>query len=189
VKQTILLGGQKVFYIIRTSKRARHLRMVIELDGSIVVTTPNKWFFPFVEKFLYQKSSWILKHIKRMGKLEGKTVIKLSKGEFEKNKHEILKRVNERLEFFNKFYNYTYRRVSIRNQSSLWGSCTRQGNLQFNYKLTFVPSRTFDYVVVHELCHLREHNHSERFWALVAKMIPDYKTIRKSLHQYILREG
>jgi predicted metal-dependent hydrolase len=189
MKREIELDGQKVEYTIRTSTRARNLRMTIELDGTVVVVVPNFMFLPFVEKFLRQKSSWILKHIKRMKKLEGKTVIKLSQGEYETNKHEILKRVNERLEFFNKFYNYSYNRVSIRNQSSLWGSCTRQGNLQFNYKLTFVPPRTFDYVIVHELCHLKEHNHSERFWKLVAKIIPDYKTVRKSLHQFILKEG
>jgi predicted metal-dependent hydrolase len=189
VKKTIILDGQKVSYTLRTSSRARNLRMTMELDGTLVVTIPAPWFGRFVEKFLRQKSSWILKHIEKMKKLEGKTIIKPSKREFEAHKNEIFRRVKERLEFFNRFYQLPYKKVSIRNQSSLWGSCTRAGNLQFNYKLMYVPPKTFDYVIVHELCHLKEHNHSAHFWALVAKMIPDYKIIRRSLRQYILREG
>jgi predicted metal-dependent hydrolase len=79
--------------------------------------------------------------------------------------------------------------IRIRNQTSLWGSCTRTGNLQFNYKLVYLPKRSVDYIVVHELCHLKEHNHSQRFWKLVEKMIPDYKQIRRSLRQYVMQEG
>jgi predicted metal-dependent hydrolase len=189
MKREIVLNGQKVYYTLRSSKRSRNLRMTMEFDGTLVVTVPHPFIGRFVEPFLRQKASWILRHRERMKKLKGKTFIKPSKREYEKNKTEILRKVKERLEFFNRFYKFTYHKVRIRNQSSLWGSCTRGGNLQFNYKLMYVPDKTFDYVVVHELCHLKEHNHSDRFWALVSKMIPEYKIIRKSLHQYILREG
>jgi predicted metal-dependent hydrolase len=189
MKQTVILNGQKVFYTLQISKRSRNLRMTMEYDGTLVVSVPHPGFARFVEPFLRQKARWILRNRERMKKLKGKTFIKPSKREYEKNKTEILRKVKERLEFFNRFYKLPYHKVSIRNQSSLWGSCTRAGNLQFNYKLMYVPDKTFDYVVVHELCHLKEHNHSDRFWALVSKMIPEYKIIRKSLHQYILREG
>ena len=165
------------------------MRMVIELDGTVVVTVPHPWFTRFVEKFLRQKAKWILKHLDEVKKLEGKTLIKYSKREYEKNKSSVLKLVRERIEFFNTFYKFPHGRISIRNQTSLWGSCTRTGNLQFNYKLMYLPKRSFDYIVVHELCHLKEHNHSERFWNLVARMIPDYKAIRKSLHKYVMQEG
>ena len=189
MQNEIILDGQKIIYTITTSRRSRNVRMRMEYDGSLVVSVPHPGFARFVEPFLRQKASWILRHRERMKKLKGKTFIKPSKREYEKNKHEILRKVKERLEFFNRFYKFPYKKVRIRNQSSLWGSCTRAGNLQFNYKLMYVPPKTFDYVIVHELCHLAEHNHSDRFWKLVAKMIPNYKAVRRSLHQYVLREG
>jgi predicted metal-dependent hydrolase len=189
MKREIILGGKKVIYIVKPSRRGRYLRMTIGADGVVAVTIPHPSLERFVEKFLRQKSKWILKHLDQVKKLEGKTVIKHSKRDYEKNKDLVLKMVSERIQFFNTFYKLPYHRISIRNQTSLWGSCTRAGNLQFNYKLMYLPKRSFDYVVVHELCHLQEHNHSGRFWKLVARMIPDYKAIRKSLHKYVMQEG
>jgi predicted metal-dependent hydrolase len=183
VRHEIEFGGNKVFYIIKPSRRGRYLRMTIGADGVVVVTIPHPSFERFVEKFLREKSAWILKHLDRVKKLGDRTVIKHSKKDYENNKDEFLKLVEERIKFFNSFYKLPYNRISIRNQMSLWGSCTRNGNIQFNYKLLYLPQRSRDYVIVHELCHLQEHNHSQRFWKLVAKMIPDYKAIRKSLHK------
>ncbi|OGG11653.1 hypothetical protein A2Z00_01560 [Candidatus Gottesmanbacteria bacterium RBG_13_45_10] len=189
MKREIVLGDTKVFYTIRASRRARHLRMTIGLDEGLVVTIAHPWQERFVEGFLRQKSSWILKHINRMKKMQDKTVLPHSKIDYEANKAKFLKFITSRVQFFNSLYHHEYRNISIRNQTSLWGSCTREGNLQFNYKLTHLPEKTVDYIVVHELCHLRQHNHSQRFWDLVAKTIPDHKKIRKSLHNYIMKEG
>ncbi|MFA6386519.1 MAG: M48 family metallopeptidase [Candidatus Paceibacterota bacterium] len=89
--------------------------------------------------------------------------------------------VKERLEYFNTFYNYKWGNVVIRNQKTRWGSCSKKGNLNFNYKIALLSPEAADYIIVHELCHLKEFNHSERFWDLVARAIPDYKAIRSSL--------
>jgi predicted metal-dependent hydrolase len=176
-------------YSVRQSKRSRSIRMTIDPDEGLVVTVPNAWFERFVEGFLQKKSAWILKHMKRMKKMEGRTVIKISKDEYEKNKNGFLRQIITRVEFFNSLYKFRYSKISVRNQISLWGSCTRAGNLQFNYKLFAVSKEALDYVVVHELCHLQEHNHGPRFWKLVSRVVPDYKTIRKTLHQYVMKEG
>ena len=82
--------------------------------------------------------------------------------------------MHARLEFFNHHYLQTYHRVTIRDQRRCWGSCSSKGNLNFSYKLLFLPPCLRDYVIVHELCHLRVLNHSTDFWMVVAEVLPDY---------------
>mgnify|MGYP002547163680 CR=1 FL=1 len=78
----------------------------------------------------------------------------------------------------------SYGRVSIRDQRTRWGSCSGKGNLNFNWKLSLVPDEILDYVVVHELAHRKEMNHSQRFWAEVERILPDYKARRKWLKEF-----
>lgn len=80
-----------------------------------------------------------------------------------------------RLEYYNEHYKLTWNRVAIRNQRRCWGSCSSLKNLNFNYKLLFLPSHLQDYIVVHEMCHLVELNHGQQFWDLVGEQIPEYK--------------
>ena len=94
--------------------------------------------------------------------------------------------VHARLAHWASIYNLTYKRVAIRNTRSRWGSCSKAGNLNFSYKLILLPLHLADYVIVHELCHLVEFNHSPRFWALVARTLPDYKARKSEIHRYFI---
>lgn len=94
--------------------------------------------------------------------------------------------VKDRLEYFNKFYNYKWGRVTIRDQKTRWGSCSKKGNLNFNYKIALLTPDQADYIIVHELCHLKEFNHSQRFWDLVAETVPEYKDIKMILKKKAL---
>ena len=94
------------------------------------------------------------------------------------------KLVLERLTHFAPHYKVTYARVTIKDMRSRWGSCSRKGNLNFNYRLLFLPPELVDYVVVHELCHLREMNHSRAFWWLVAETIPDFVVRKHALRSH-----
>lgn len=91
--------------------------------------------------------------------------------------------VLERLTYFNQYYGYAYKRVAIRNTRRSWGSCSSLGNLNFSYKLLFLPAGLRDYVIVHELCHLKELNHGSAFWNLVGECIPDYRELRATLRE------
>jgi predicted metal-dependent hydrolase len=91
---------------------------------------------------------------------------------------------DERLARYNQVYQYRYARVTIKAQKTRWGSCSRQGNLNFNWRLLLAPLPVLDYVVIHELCHLCEMNHSPRFWQLVAVTCPDYATHRRWLQTH-----
>ena len=100
------------------------------------------------------------------------------------NKEKVLGLVNAKIEKFNRLYNYSFNRVSIRNQKTRWGSCSSKKNLNFNYRIMYLPDEIADYIVVHELCHLEEFNHSRKFWDLVERGVPDYKKIKKVKRSY-----
>ncbi|MEK7131420.1 MAG: M48 family metallopeptidase [Patescibacteria group bacterium] len=101
--------------------------------------------------------------------------------EYRKLKHQARGLVYEKISELNKFYNFSFNRVCVKNHKSRWGSCSKKGNLNFNYKIIHLPLELAEYIVAHELCHLQELNHSPRFWALVAKAVPDYKARRRKL--------
>ena len=90
----------------------------------------------------------------------------------------------ERTAYWNAQFGFAYGRIAIRDQKSRWGSCSRQGNLNFNWRLLLAPLDVLDYIVIHELAHLKEGNHSPRFWALVAEKCPDYRRFRDWLRQH-----
>ena len=91
--------------------------------------------------------------------------------------------VENRIGYFNKFYSFEINRIAIKNQKTRWGSCSSKGNLNFNYKIIYLKPALADYLIVHELCHLGQLNHSKKFWALVFKTIPNYVKINRELRR------
>lgn len=88
-----------------------------------------------------------------------------------------------RLDHFNQHYQLVWNRIAIRNQRRCWGSCTSLKNLNFSYKIIFLPAHLQDYIFVHELCHLKELNHGAGFWRLVSEQIPDYQQCMQELKE------
>lgn len=98
-------------------------------------------------------------------------------------RHLVLARLIE----LNRHYGFSYGRVTVRNQRSRWGSCSSKGNLNFNYRILFLPPALQDYIIAHELCHLKEFNHSPAFWELLSKSVPDHRMLRKELRRLDMR--
>ena len=118
---------------------------------------------------------------KASSQAEGRKAIKAAIQDFYKAKASEV--IHDRLGFYNEHYGLSYKRVTFRNQKTRWGSCSSAKNLNFNWRLVMAPIEIIDYVVVHELCHLRYMNHSAAFWKLVGEAVEDYKERRKWLKE------
>jgi len=171
-------------YSIRKSARARRARIAVYADASVVLTLP--WWFREVnaEQFINKKRSWILKSLNYFKRFGNRVIVKSGKREYKKYRAQALALAAAKVEQWNKFYGFSYNKVNIKNQKTRWGSCSKKGNLNFNYKIVHLPENILDYLIVHELCHLKEFNHSQNFWSLVSQAQPNYKTLRKSLRGY-----
>ena len=181
MKKQIELCGKKVEYILKNSKRAKRTRLAVHRGGDFVVTKP--WYLSerIVESFIQQKSKWVLSKLEYFKQFKDCLILGDNKSDYLKHKDNALAFARARVDYYNQFYNFDFNKISVKNQKTRWGSCSRKGNLNFNYKILFLPEKSADYIIVHELCHLGELNHSKRFWDLVAKVMPDYSEIRKDI--------
>ena len=180
MQKEINLQNEKISYELRESARARCLRITIHPGGELSATLPKGFRLEQLENFIRQKADWILRKINLARKRKSNILLpKSSRREYLKYKNQALRLAKLKIEELNKAYNFKYRQISVRNQKTRWGSCSRKGNLNFNYKIIHLPEKYLNYIIVHELCHLKEFNHSRGFWNLVAETIPDYKEKRK----------
>jgi predicted metal-dependent hydrolase len=165
---------------IKKSRRAKNICLRVCPDATAVLTIP--WRVPRAVglRFLQSKRAWLADKILNKKEELKKRPLR-TRNDYLENKSAAERLVWGRLEHFNAFYDFSYNRVAIRDQKSRWGSCSGKKNLNFSYRIVFLPSELADYLIVHELCHLKEMNHSDDFWALVGKTVSDYKALRKRL--------
>ena len=181
MEKRITLKNKEISYTIRKSKRARKIRLTVYCDGAIVVTTPFDLKESIAEKFVREKFQWLISKLSSFKQFEGKTIVRYSHEDYLKYKEKAYNLVESRIKYFSKIYKFKYNKINIKNQKTRWGSCSEKGNLNFNYKIALLPPLISDYLIVHELSHLKELNHSQRFWKLVEETIPNYRSIRGEL--------
>ncbi len=179
----IELDGTVVEYTLKRNRRSKCVRLIIHRDGRLVATAPGRVSLRTIEDFFRNKSAWILEKLAVFASLPPSMVVEEHRAKYLEHRERARALATERLQYFNTHYGFTYGRISVKAQKTLWGSCSRQGNLNFNYKIAIIPPALADYIVVHELCHLKELNHSPRFWSLVAETIPDYAVCRRELRK------
>ena len=171
-------------YEVRASKRARRVSVSVHRDGRVTVTTPARVPESLVVTFVRRHAAWIRAKLEDVRKRHVSRLGHLGKRDYSKHKEAARMIVQEKVALYAARYGFEYGSIRIGNQKSRWGSCSAKGNLNFNYKIVFLPQELQDYVVVHELCHLKELNHSERFWKLVEKEAPDWRISRRELKKY-----
>ena len=184
MQKQITLENKEITYTLRKSKRATRVRLSVYPDGAIVVTAPHFFGDRIAERFLSQKSDWLLSKLSYFAQFKPISKQRDTRAEYEKYVDDARMLITRKVEHFSTLYKQRYNKISIKNQKTCWGSCSKRRNLNFNYKILFLPERVQDYVVAHEICHLAELNHSKKFWGLLAQTIPDYKQVRRELKKY-----
>ncbi|MCR5686527.1 MAG: M48 family metallopeptidase [Lachnospiraceae bacterium] len=166
--------------------RRRTISVEITEDESVLVRAP-KWVPKYeIEAFVGRNSDWIEKHIEKVRKKKSEAEarrIYISEEELRRLGDEALSVIPDRVRYYAAVLGVTYNRITIRSQKTLWGSCSAKGNLSFNCLLMKAPEHVRDYVIVHELCHRMEMNHSAAFWENVSRVIPDHRLCRKWLRE------
>ena len=171
--------------VIRSNRKT--VAIQVNSDLSVTVRAPYSASEKDIEEILKKKEAWISRHIEKMNKtkerFEAEPTEKLTREKVIALAEEALKVIPERVEYFAKVIGVTYGKITVRNQKTRWGSCSSKGNLNFNCLLMLAPPEVLDYVVVHELCHRKQMNHSKAFWLEVEKVLPNYKEVRKWLKE------
>ncbi len=169
--------------IIRSNRKT--ISIQINPDLTVTVRAPKRASLKEINRCLQENEAWIAKHIEKMRiRNEEKEQFKpepFTNAEIKEIASKALQYIPDRVKYFAPIVGVDYGRITIRKQKSRWGSCSSKGNLNFNCLLMLAPSEVIDYVIVHELCHRKEMNHSKAFWNEVERVIPDYKELRKWL--------
>ena len=172
------------YQIIRSDRKS--LGLEVRPDGQVVVRAPRRLGKAEIQKFVTEHESWIRKHLEKVRERQKsrQETKKLSMEEIQSLADQALKVIPERVAYYAPKVGVDYGRITIRNQRSRWGSCSSKGNLNFNCLLMLTPPEVIDSVVVHELCHRKEMNHSDRFYAEVLRVFPDYRKWNQWLKEH-----
>lgn len=169
--------------LIRSRRKSLAIEITPELQ--VVVRAPARMPVREINAFVQEKDDWIREHLQRMEEKkrlrEQRREPALSEEELQELATQAMTLIPQKVRYYAQIIGVTYGRITIRNQRTRWGSCSGKGNLNFNCLLLLMPEEVLDYVVVHELCHRKEMNHSARFWEEVEKILPDYRQRRKWL--------
>jgi len=160
----------------------------IRADGRLVVRAPRFAADNLVYRFIRENSLWIERTRRRI--FERRRLAEEWRAQFPQSdahyKEQAAELFSQRCAFYAARMGVSYKKIALTDASSRWGSCSPKGILRFHWKLVTAPPEVADYVVVHELAHLKELNHSKRFWDLVQKAAPDFRSAKKWLRDHPL---
>ncbi len=168
---------------LRTHPRARRISIRVHPGGRASVTVPRGVTWSSVVRFMRTQADWVARTSEAMRLVAPRPSRAEARRAYLAHKEAARRLAYAAIARYAPAYGVAVKAVSVRDQASRWGSCSRDGRLSFNYRIALLPPRLADYIVVHELCHLLAFDHSTRFWALVARAIPEHRTLRKRLRE------
>ena len=177
----IVLNTNQKIRIIRSKRKT--LSIEITANRKIIIRSPYNIDDEYIYSFISKKRAWIEKHLKdsKYNQQDTENIARLSSEEIKQLADKALNYIPERVKHFAAAADVAYNKITISNQKTRWGSCSSKGNLNFNCLLMLTPPEVIDYVVVHELCHRKEMNHSKKFWNEVRKILPEYEKSKQWL--------
>lgn len=171
------------YQLVRSSRKT--LAIYVRRDGRVEVRAPLRTSKSYIDGFVLKKLDWIEHTRARLAAGQNeKKVIRLTAQEADRYKKQAKLYLQQKCMHFSELMGLRPDTVKVNSAKTRWGSCNRKGGINFTYRLLFVPEELIDYVVVHELAHLKEMNHSSRFWSVVEQTMPDYRLRRKRLRDY-----
>ncbi len=163
------------------------MRLSVSARGEVVVTAPRLVPKYFAERLVEQKRDWILRQLQKMQTKRPQNadprLFNYSREQYEKYREKAREFCAKRVAYWATQMDLDYNRIAIKNMKTRWGSCSIKKNLNFNYKIIFLKPEQADYLIVHELAHLRQMNHSPAFWKIVEEYVPNYKKNRIELNK------
>lgn len=174
--------------LFENSSRARHINISVKPFKGVRVAVPHGLTFVKAEEFVREKVGWMKKHLIRM-KAEERVHEALLDAAVEVDRRAARKRLVERLGVLSEKYGLIYNRVFVRNQKTLWGSCSGKNNISLNIQLVQLPEELIDYVITHELVHTRIKNHGKAFWGELNRLVPGARVVDAKLKKYRLLLG
>ncbi|MCC8045095.1 MAG: M48 family metallopeptidase [Clostridiales bacterium] len=168
------------YTIIRSKRKTASIQ--VKSDGQVVVRAPLYMPAAQINEFVCSHEAWIARTKERLAAASANKPT-ITPEERERGVQAAVSQIPKRVAYYAARMGVTYGRITIREQKTRWGSCSSAGNLNFNWKLMLLPPELLDYVVVHELAHRKEMNHSPQFWAIVEKEMPDYRERRRRLKE------
>lgn len=160
----------------RTSRRT--LSIEVNREAKVIIHAPNRMPIARIEAFVQSHAAWIEE---KQAKAKAKMLPELSDSEIAALKAKACTVLTEMTAFYAAKMGVTYTCVSITSAKTRFGSCSQKGSINYSYRLMLYPPASWDYVVVHELCHLKHFDHSRAFWQTLAEILPDYKAREKLL--------
>jgi len=170
-------------YELVRSKR-KTLALYVRRDGRVEVRAPLRTSKAYIDDFVLKKQDWIVNTQRRLTERQtGKKTICITAKEEAACRKKAREYLLQKCRYFSEAMGLHPGEIRINSAKTRWGSCNKKGTINFTYRLLFVPEEAVDYVVVHELAHLKEMNHSPRFWSVVESVMPDFRTRRKLLRE------
>lgn len=192
MKDKININGIIAPIEVLRSKR-KTLEVEVSSDGRIIVRAPARLSKAEIEDFILSKADRLEKYLRESAerRKELSSLKPFTAEEINEMADRALKIIPERVRYYAPLIGVTYGKITIRNQKTRWGSCSAKGNLSFNCLLVAMPPEVLDSVVVHELCHLKQMNHSKDFYSEVYRVFPEYdrwtKWLKENGRDYIIR--
>lgn len=167
--------------IIKSNRKT--VSIEIRPDGKLTVRAPVRMSYREIEKFVNSKSEWIEKTLAKVNSRQSTDITPYTQEELESFVKLAKEIIPPRVKYYADILNVEYNGITIRTPKTRWGSCSSKKNLSFSALLTQMPEEIMDSVIVHELCHLKQMNHSKKFYDEILKIMPDYRQREKWLKE------